>query len=284
MTLLAGLALLLATVGQGSVVTARVVGGGAVVVALLVIAAAAIRTAQARREYDAELATWAAERAAQSERLRVARDLHDLASHGLGLITVRAAAAARVDGPEGERERVAALADIEQASRAATGELRQMLGLLRAGAGEQGETAARWRPPARIGDLSGIVAQARRAGLTVRLEQDPALTAPEGVARLSTAVQQTICAVVREGLANVARHAGPTRATVRVTGVGGELRVEVVDEGPAAGWQVAPGAGLGLVGLRERLSALGGELSAGPEQDGFRLLARLPDGTGRMRA
>jgi two-component system sensor histidine kinase DesK len=233
--------------------------------AVLVSAWAVLRTRRDRRAHEDRLADWAGERAAQAERLRIAGDLHDLVSHGLGLITVRAAVAARLAGPEGTAEQAAALADIEEVSRETTTELRRMLTVLRTP-----EAAAALQPAESLADLPRIVAAARGAGLDATLE----LPALDGV---SPGVQLTVCAVVREALSNAARHAGPTTARVSVRRDGETVVVSAADDGPATGWEPRPGAGHGLAGLRERVAAIGGSLAAGTDGDGFAVTARLPD-------
>lgn len=267
--------LTLAGAGGRQPVAASVAVVAASATALGAVGWAVVRTGRQRRAHEAALTAWAAERAAHGERLRIARDLHDLASHGLGAITVRAAAARTATGPGSAQEHARALADIEQAGRAATTELRRMLSVLRAPGG-----TAPLRPADTLADLSRIVGSARAGGLTVEL-------ATEGVtepADLSAGVQLTACAVVREGLANAARHAGPTRARVTLRREGDGLVVTVADDGPVPGWQPHAGAGQGLRGLRDRVAAVGGTLDVRIGRAGSRLLARLPDGAPEDRA
>ncbi|CAL9470791.1 hypothetical protein SUDANB121_02846 [Nocardiopsis dassonvillei] len=270
--LLALLTALLATTGaepRALALTGAAVIAGA---AAGVVVWALLRSRRQRRAYEDELTAWAAERAAQAERLRIARDLHDLASHGLGLITVRAAAARTASGPGGEAERSRALADIERAGREATAELRRMLTVLRA-PGEQVEPA-RLRPADTLRDLPAIARSARVGGVAAALDLGE-------VGDVSAGAQLTVCAIVREGLANTARHAGPVTARVTVRHDGGAVAVEVEDDGPAPGWRPHPGAGRGITGLRERVALLGGTLSAGRHGSGFRLAAAVPDGEDR---
>ncbi|QIM17454.1 histidine kinase [Leucobacter insecticola] len=243
---------------------------GTVILALMIAAAVFVtvwtllRTRAQRRRYEEELASWAGERATQAERLRIAADLHDLVSHGLGLITVRAAAARGVTASHGDDERALALADIERVSRETTTELRRMLTVLR----DPG--AAPLRPGDTLNDLPEIVRTACAAGLTAELDVAE-------LGELSSGVQLTICAVVREGLANTLRHAGPAHAQVEVRRDGATIAVEIRDSGAAGGWQSRPGAGHGLDGLRERVGALGGSLHAAPHEHGFQILARVPE-------
>lgn len=224
-----------------------------------------------RRDHEERLTEWAAERAVTEERLRIARDLHDLTSHGLGIITVRAASTSFLDGPDADTEREQALRDIEGVSRRATTELRRMLTLLRA----PHDSSAPLRPADTLKTLPDVIADAERHGLIVRFES---AGADDDDARLSPGMQLTACAVVREALANVLRHAGPTTATVSVLQATDGLTVEVRDAGPHPGWRAAPGAGHGLTGLRERLVMHGGTLTVSPDGRGFRLLAAIPCG------
>ncbi|MCR3753776.1 sensor histidine kinase [Lentzea californiensis] len=249
--------------GPGSVVAPLVI------VALAVATAAwtVIRARRQRIEYEARLTSWAAEHATHHERLRIARELHDIVSHGLGLIIVRATAARRVCGDGREAERDQALADIEHAGRDAVAELRRMLTLLRDGH----ERDAPLRPVQSLADVPAVVDAARATGLRPSLE----IT---GLGTVSPGVQATACAVVREALANAARYAGPSDVRIRLWCEGDVVVVSVRDDGPAGHWRPARGAGHGLAGLRERVGALGGELTAVPEGSGFHLTARLPDG------
>lgn len=247
-------------------------GGLPVTVVLSVLAAAAItvagwallRTRSQRRRYEQRLEDWAAERAVQEERLRIARELHDLASHGIGLMTVRASYANLADDAD-DAERRQALTDIEQAGRAATVELRQMLTLLR---GATPEDAPR-RPVATLADLPDIIEDAERSGLRADVEIGP-------IGDVPNALQATICAIVREALANTARHAGPTTAHVHLTRDHATLWVDVRDDGPVPGWHSQTGAGHGLAGVRERLALHHGTLTTGPTDTGFGILAEVP--------
>lgn len=262
--LLALLALALSTVGFGGAAPLRVALALTVVTTVVVVAWAVMRTRAQHDRYEEELAAWAAERAAQAERLRIARDLHDLASHGLGLITLRAAAARSVTGADGGAERARALADIENASRQTTTELRRMLTVLRT------PDQAPLRPADALTDLPAIVHAANDAGLTATLDVAE-------LGEVSPGVQLTVCAVVREALNNTIRHAGPTHADVEVRRERDTINVQVRDAGPRPGWRAHPGAGHGLDGLRERITVLDGTLHAAPAGDGWGLTARIPD-------
>jgi len=247
--------------GRGPLVNvlAPLIVGGAVAAAIW-----AVRRSRAdRMAYEARLTAWAASEAVLAERLRIARDMHDIVSHGLGLITVRAAATRHLAKPA---EVELALTDIEDASRHATAELRRMLAVLR-----ESSAASRRGPVESVDDLPGIVRGASLAGLRIQLELEP-------LGPVSQGVQVAVCKVVREALSNAARHAGPTDVLVRVYRDGTHVVVTVADTGPSVdGWRPSPGAGHGLVGLRERVGSLGGTLSAEPVDGGFRTTARIPD-------
>ncbi|WP_158630254.1 sensor histidine kinase [Glycomyces terrestris] len=198
-----------------------------------------------------------------AERIRVAREVHDLVSHGLGMITVRASSALHLAGRDPDAL-AAALEDVERTSREATGGLRRTIQALR----DPGEAAA-LRPVESLEALPAIVAGAEAAGLAVAYR-------PGDLAGVPASVQATVVAVVREGLANAARHAGPTDVAVDVDADGDAVTVTVRDAGPAPAWRARPGSGHGLTGLRERVAALGGALHAGPAAGGFELRAVFP--------
>ncbi|MEU8054710.1 sensor histidine kinase [Microbispora bryophytorum] len=246
-------------------------GGRAAVVLPVVIAALALAVTvwaafHARRQriaYEARIAAWAGERAAQAERLRIARELHDIVSHGLGLITVRASAA-RYPGTRDDPS--AALSDIERIGRQTTTELRRMLNVLR----DSTATTAPLRPAESLHDLPAIIEDAERAG--------PAVTLKLGeIDDISSGAQLAVCSIVREALTNTARHAGPTSANVYVRRDGDWIVTSVWDKGPVDGWTPHPGAGHGIEGLRERVTAIGGIFDAQHSDNGFRVTARLPE-------
>lgn len=229
-----------------------------------------------RRDYEERLTAWSAERAVSRERLRIARDLHDLSSHGLGIITVRAAATGYLTGPEADAQRQQAMLDIERVSRTTTAELRRMLTLLRS----PGDECAPLRPADTLAALPSIIGEAERNGLTIRYTTESVGTDADGPAGIAQSMQLTICAVVRETLTNVLRHAGPTTVRVAIVHAGGNIVVEVDDDGPLPGWRPEPGSGQGLLGLRERLRTHRGTLAASPARDGFHVRAVIPAGEG----
>lgn len=244
-----------------------------------------------RRVYEWRLAQETAARAVAEDRLVIARELHDAVSGNLGAITVRCAVARRLETtPDGLCR---ALDDVEAASREATDGLRRMLAVLRdeRTPPTPGAVTASAPPagagPGLAGSLAEAIDGARRAGVRVELDADavtgasaganaaPGAAAPGGP---TAAVNRVAARVVGEALVNTARHAGPTRARVALLEEPGRLRVRVVDDGPAPGWAPRPGAGQGLRGLSERVTALGGTLTAGPRGDapGFAIEAVLP--------
>jgi len=222
-------------------------------------------------------------RAAAEERLRIARDVHDLVGHGLSAIAIQSSTARlALDAGQIETARTA-LAAVESGSRAALGEMRQLLGVLRAGdAGEHGRLPG-------LGDLPGLAGSMTRQGVMVTVRAGE-------VGAVPGAVSLAAYRVVQEALTNVAKHAGGSRVTVEVGTSGGAVLVTVEDYAdPAepqagAGHPPLPGGagqppggragGAGLVGMRERVAGLGGELSAGPAGDhpGWRVRARIPYG------
>jgi signal transduction histidine kinase len=252
----------------GALAVALPVGITAATIAVAVWAV--IRLRAERAAHDDALTEWASTGAVLAERLQIARDLHDLVSHGLGMITVRAAAARHLDTAGANRaDLVQALADIEAASREATVELRRMLGVLR----NADEPAPR-EPTGSLESLPGIIEAATRTGLRVHLQSD-------NLGEVSPGVQLVIGSIVREALANTVRHAGPSQAQVRLGREGNLITVTITDAGAVPGWRAAPGAGHGLIGLRERIHALDGTIVTGPHALGYRVSARLPDGDTR---
>lgn len=235
-------------------------------IALAVAVWAVIRLRKERAAHEAALTRWAASEAIFAERLRIARDLHDIVSHGLGMISVRAAAARHLNSRNAsERPLLEAIEDVEALSREATLELRRMLETLRA----VDEPAPR-HPTDTLASLPEIIAGAQRAGLHVELHR-------EDLGTVSPGAQPAICAIVREGLGNSARHAGFTRVRVHLSREHDTISISITDDGPSTGWAAAPGAGHGLIGLRERVTSLGGTLHAEPHETGFRLEATVPE-------
>ena len=248
-----------------------------------------------RRAHERRLTQETAARAVAEDRLVIARELHDAVSGNLGAITVRCAVARRLETtPDGLRT---ALDDVETASREATDALRRMLAVLRdenmpPTPGALAAIPAGHTPAAGPGPVNSLaealrelIGRARRTGVTVDLDAEAHIGADGDGSRaaamtdgLPAPTAQAATRVVAEALANTARHAGPTRARVILRREPGRLRIAVVDDGPATGWEPHPGAGQGLRGLHETLTALGGTLTAGPHADapGFAVEAILP--------
>jgi len=202
-------------------------------------------------------------RRAGEERLRIARDLHDSLTHSISVIKVQAGVAVHLARKRGE-EVPAALAAIQEASTVATRELRETLDVLR----EPGQSSQG------LAGLPALVERASAAGV-------PASLATDGPERAVPAeVGQAAYRIVQEALTNVARHAGPATARVRLAFGDGELAVRVTDDGRAVPEKESR-PGVGLIGMRERVTALGGTLRAAPADDGgFDVHAVLPLGAG----
>jgi len=200
------------------------------------------------------------------ERLRIARDLHDVIGHNISLINVQASMGLDLMDSQPEHAR-AALSAIKSASKEALEELRTMLTALR-----QDDDVAPRSPAPRLDRLPELIELTRAAGLSVEVKV--AGKAPP----LSAAVHLAAYRIIQESLTNVARHAGRARVTVRVTYHDADVHVEIDDDGTApAGGDSATGTGSGITGMRERAAALGGDLSAGFRHGGgFRVSARLP--------
>ncbi|TDC56542.1 sensor histidine kinase [Actinomadura sp. KC345] len=208
----------------------------------------------------------AEQRAAGEERLRIARELHDVAGHHISLINVQAGTALhRFKRDPAQAE--AALAAIKESSRDALRDLRTTIGVLR-----KEDEGAPTAPAPGIDRIGELVESARAAGLTVRSR----VTGDGGP--LPTGVDLATYRIVQESLTNVVRHASATTVTVCVEREPRAVVVEISDDGRGA----APdAAGSGVHGMRERARALGGELTAGPGPDGgFLVRARLPHPNG----
>ncbi|NYE40366.1 sensor histidine kinase [Streptomyces fulvorobeus] len=215
-----------------------------------------------------------ARRRVAEERLRIARDLHDVVAHHIALVNVQAGVAAHVmdKRPDQAKE---ALAHVRDASRSALNELRATVGLLR----QSGDPEAPTEPAPGLAVLGELVRTFRNAGLPV----DVACTDPGDP--LPAAVDLAAYRVIQEALTNVRKHAGAgAKAEVSVVRVGATVEITVLDngggrseEGPAARSGDGDGGGHGLIGMRERVTAFGGTLTAGPRYGGgFRVHAILP--------
>lgn len=218
-----------------------------------------VREVERRAEEAERTRDEVARRRAMEERLRIARELHDSLTHSISVIKVQAGVAAHLARKNGEEPSEALLA-IQEASTDAVRELRATLDVLRRDEDAHGSGLDR---------LPELVDRARSSGLpvtfTVRGAERP----------LPPAVDQAAYRVVQEALTNVTRHAGAANATVQVTYGAATLTVQVDDDGGGSHRPLVPG--YGLVGMRERVTALGGRLRAEPGAGrGFSVLAELP--------
>ena len=246
------------------------------ILALVVAAWLLGRYVRSRRDHEAELEQKnrllvqaqadLAERAVSEERLRIARELHDVVAHTLTVIALHAGTGRMVaeDDPAAARQ---ALATVEAATRSALLEMRRMLGVLRDADGAPGSLA----PSPGLDDLGALVADLGRSGLIVDLRIEG--ERPE----VPAGVDLSAYRIVQEALTNVIKHAGADRAAVTVRYGEDAVTVEVDDEGhgPVAG--LPPAGGHGLVGMRERVALYDGQLDVGPSPEGgFHVVARLP--------
>ncbi len=211
-----------------------------------------IREEETRRRVDAE-------------RMRIARELHDVIAHSMAMINVQASAAAMLLADEPERA-AEAIQAIRGASKAGLRELRAILSVLQQADTDLPEPAAPGLPAIRA-----LAEAATAAGTPTSVE------ACELAAPLPPPVALAAYRIVQESLTNVVRHAGPGTATVTVRQDGGDLLVEVRNDGAPAAAAFRDGTGTGLAGMHERAAALGGALDAGPQAGGgFAVRARLP--------
>jgi len=214
------------------------------------------RAVRLERERDAQ-----ARAAVAEERARIAREMHDMVAHRVGVIVAQADGATYVFDTAPDQAR-AALKVIADSGRAALSELRRLLGVLR---DDQQQTTA---PQPGIADIDRLVSDLRASGLPVRYTVDGA------TADLEPGLALTIYRVVQESLTNTLRHAGPATPTaVMVRQRRGAVEVQVADDGPAENGQparqpVPPGSGHGLVGMAERIAMYGGTLQAAPRSSG----------------
>ena len=231
----------------------------------LLAAGAELVRAKIERHEERECARRQQEEArAGQERLRIARELHDVLAHNVSLINVQAGVALHLLDGQPERARPA-LEAIKEASSETLSELRSVLSIMR----RPGEEPPR-SPTAGIGGLGELVARTTAAGIPVEahLSGDPR--------PVPASVDLAVYRIVQEALTNVARYARPAAAVVRLDYGDDDLTVEVNDAG-AHSPDGNGSAGNGIAGMRERVAALGGEFSAGPRPgSGFRVRARLP--------
>ncbi|MEV7888028.1 sensor histidine kinase [Streptomyces sp. NPDC002817] len=215
-----------------------------------------------------------ARRRVAEERLRIARDLHDVVAHHIALVNVQAGVAAHVmdKRPDQAKE---ALSHVREASRSALNELRATVGLLR----QSGDPEAPTEPAPGLDRLDELVGTFRSAGQHVEVAR------ADGDTKLPAAVDLAAYRVIQEALTNVQKHAGTeAKAEVSVVRVGPNIEITVLDNGAGDDDDPADGGGHGLLGMRERVTALRGTLTTGPRYGGgFRVHAILPVKT-RSRA
>jgi signal transduction histidine kinase len=223
-----------------------------------------IRQAQAQAEL---VRVQAAAQAAMAERLRIARELHDIVAHSIGVIAIQAGSGRSVfDARPGEARD--ALAAIEAASRETLSGLRRMVTGLRRAEPGPGSWLAPLGPAPGLADVERLAATTRDAGVQVDVDrrgsQEP----------LPADIDLSAFRIIQEAVTNVVRHAGTDRCQVCLSQQEGYLSIEVTDSGHGGS---PAGTGYGITGMRERAALLGGDFSAGPRPGGgFRVAARLP--------
>jgi signal transduction histidine kinase len=264
--------------GRGDQVIPASIGS----VALVLLGWLAAENARAGRAYGRQQAERAAEKAAAAEtehaeqvrralageRAEIARELHDIVAHAMSVIAVRSGVARMVldSDPQQARE---ALGIIETTTRRSLQEMRLLVGVLR----DDDDQEVALKPAPGLADLDRLAADLEVAGVAVDLHVN-------GSGRvLPPAADLSAYRIVQEALTNVVRHAGPTRAHVRISYRPDEVAIEVLDDGPPGDRESHTGhkshGGHGLIGMRERAALFGGELTAGPDGAGFRVRARL---------
>ncbi|MGH4006809.1 MAG: sensor histidine kinase [Pseudonocardiaceae bacterium] len=220
------------------------------------------RSVRARREYASQIAEHRAHKAVSEERLRIAREMHDVVAHSMSVIVMKAAVANHVydTRPEESRE---ALGVIESVSRTALEDIQRVLGSLRS------REETNLEPSPGLDELPTLVENARLADVQVELDRG-------AIPALPAAVQLSAYRIVQEALTNVIKHAAaPARCVVRITAEPGELHLAVIDDGMPRRPVGEPGHG--LIGMRERAALHHGTLEAGRQPNGgFAVHARLP--------
>ncbi|QMU73822.1 sensor histidine kinase [Streptacidiphilus sp. P02-A3a] len=222
------------------------------------------------RDYAQRLHAQVAAQAVTAERLRIARELHDMVAHSIGIIALQSGAASRVLDTQPARARSAMVA-VETASRETLAGLRRMLGALRDAQPEPAPSG----PASGLADVEQLAAATTAAGVRVEVkwlgERRP----------LPVDIDLSAYRIIQESVTNVVRHAGTGSCQVSIDHRDEELAIEILDSGHGRGANTA-GTGFGLVGMRERVSLLHGDFSAEPRPEGgFRVTARLPLPVGR---
>ena len=249
---------------------------GAVLFGLVIRSQFSARTAQLA--VMAERAEWAtaqreqeARRATLAERLRIARELHDIVAHHVSVVVIQAQGAQRVADRDPDRARQA-MADVERTARTALEEMRRMLGLLRSP--DDAEDTGSLDVAHGVADIAALADRMTGSGVavTVRTTGEP-FGVPEDVGL-------ALYRIAQEALTNVLKHAGPAHAEVHLH-YSEQLEITIADDGRGAAAVLTgaapPGAGRGITGMRERVAMLGGRITAGPQPGGgFRVHAVIP--------
>lgn len=234
---------------------------------LMLVSVGQIRS-EATREVTAQRTVTAVERDKRTlleERTTIARELHDVVAHHMSVVAIQAEAAPyRVENPPPELEQ--AFATIRENAVAALTELRRVLGVVRAENYEAPDA-----PQPKLSDLEGLLRGVRETGLDVEK------TVTGAVRELPQGVELSAYRIVQEALSNTLRHAPGATARVEVAYVLGGLGLRIVNTAPRGLVKPSPGAGHGITGMRERVTMLGGELTAEPTEDGgYEITAFLP--------
>jgi len=219
------------------------------------------RSLDREREETARLAVVA-------ERMRIARDLHDAAGHGVTAISLQAANGLRaIDDDHDMEEARTALEEVKRTARATMEDMRKLLGLLRPGDASELENSR-----VSLSHLDQLVSECRAAGISVTVNRSGDETT------LPPIIDQAAYRITQEALTNILKHAGAgAAATVRLAFDPDGVEVEVTDDGPGETGGVAVGSHKGLIGMRERVELFGGRFSAGPmDGGGFRVFASFP--------
>jgi signal transduction histidine kinase len=198
--------------------------------------------------------------AANAERTRIARELHDIVSHSLSVVITLADAAAVVTRQDPERA-VEAMSEVSEVGRHALSDMRAMLGVLRTDSGRD-ETSFEIAPQPQMAQIKALLERVRATGLVVSFEIEGEPFSLEAAAELTT------YRIIQEALTNTIRHSGAKQASVVISYRSDELRLIVKDDGASSARGAVGRNGHGIEGMRERASLHGGSLEAGPSKDG----------------
>lgn len=274
--------ILLTAIGSQGLDPAGAVGN----LAVFGVAYAIGRYVRVRRAYTEQLELRAAdaeesrrrdaEQAVAAERLRIARELHDVVAHAMSIVAVQSGVAAHVIDDQPDQAR-AMLGTINTVSREALDEMRRMLGVLRAG---NDDPVGELVPAPTLGDVRSLADSVQGTGLTVGLQ------VRGDAVELTPGLDLAAYRIVQEALTNVVKHAGPAQVEIVVTYEPDAVVITVTDDGRgAASGTTSGGGGHGLVGMQERVDLYDGTLDAGPRTGGgFAVTARLPYRTGAVLA